>query len=258
MSLPLPPFFDPAAASRVYRVPYQERADQAREWAAAHGIRPAAGDEKRTALLLVDVQNTFCLPEFELFVGRPLGPWGRRGLRADRGLPLPQPRPHHAGGGDPRHAHRRADLPPALLGGPRRCAPRAAHRDHPRRRRERPLAGEPGARAGGRPARGLRRRGLGSPLRPPPRRGRQVPARRVAVPLDGGRHRPRDGLGGGGGRLLPRDRAAVADPGGDQGAEPPHRELLRAPARGDGGRVGRPHRLGRTAPSSSTCCPSTR
>ena len=69
MSLPLPPFFDPAAASRVYRVPYQERADQAREWASAHGIRPAAGDEKRTALLLVDVQNTFCLPEFELFVG---------------------------------------------------------------------------------------------------------------------------------------------------------------------------------------------
>ena len=41
MSLPLPPFFDPAAASRVYRVPYQERAAQAREWAATHGIRPA-------------------------------------------------------------------------------------------------------------------------------------------------------------------------------------------------------------------------
>jgi nicotinamidase-related amidase len=69
MSLPLPPFFDPAAASRVYRVPYQERAVQAREWAAAHGIRPAAQDARRVALLLVDVQNTFCLPEFELFVG---------------------------------------------------------------------------------------------------------------------------------------------------------------------------------------------
>ncbi len=69
MSLPLPPFFDPAAASRVYRVPYQERAEQAREWAALHGIRPAVEDARRTALLLVDVQNTFCLPEFELFVG---------------------------------------------------------------------------------------------------------------------------------------------------------------------------------------------
>ncbi|HXK08500.1 MAG TPA: isochorismatase [Vicinamibacteria bacterium] len=68
MALPLPPFFDPASASRVYRVPYQERAAQAQEWARARGIRPAAADLRRVALLLVDVQNTFCLPEFELFV----------------------------------------------------------------------------------------------------------------------------------------------------------------------------------------------
>jgi nicotinamidase-related amidase len=68
MSLPPPPFFDPVAAGRVYRVPYQERAVEARDWAAAHGIRPAARDARRVALLLVDVQNTFCLPEFELFV----------------------------------------------------------------------------------------------------------------------------------------------------------------------------------------------
>jgi nicotinamidase-related amidase len=68
MSLPLPPFFDPAAVGRVYRVAYQERAAQAREWAAAHGIHPAGADARRVALLLVDVQNTFCLPEFELFV----------------------------------------------------------------------------------------------------------------------------------------------------------------------------------------------
>jgi nicotinamidase-related amidase len=69
MSLPLPPYFDPAAASRVFRVPYQERAAEAREWAARHAIRPAVEDARRTALLLIDVQNTFCLPEFELFVG---------------------------------------------------------------------------------------------------------------------------------------------------------------------------------------------
>jgi len=73
MSLPLPPFFDPADASRVYRVPYQERAEQAERWARAHGIRPAAEDVHRTALLLIDVQNTFCSPEFELFVGGPSG-----------------------------------------------------------------------------------------------------------------------------------------------------------------------------------------
>jgi nicotinamidase-related amidase len=69
MGLPLPPFVEPGASSRVYRVPYQQRADEARAWAAAHGLTPAAGDRERTALLLVDVQNTFCLPEFELYVG---------------------------------------------------------------------------------------------------------------------------------------------------------------------------------------------
>ncbi len=68
MTLPLPPFFDETAASRVYRVPYQQRAAEARAWAETHGIRPAAEDRERVALLLIDAQNTFCLPEFELFV----------------------------------------------------------------------------------------------------------------------------------------------------------------------------------------------
>jgi nicotinamidase-related amidase len=68
MELPLPPFFDPAAAGRVFRVPYQERAEQARAWAERHAVRPALEDKRRVALLLVDVQNTFCLPEHELFV----------------------------------------------------------------------------------------------------------------------------------------------------------------------------------------------
>jgi len=68
MSLPPPPFVGPLAAERVYRVPYQQRAQEARAWAEAHRLRPAVADERRTALLLVDVQNTFCLPEFELFV----------------------------------------------------------------------------------------------------------------------------------------------------------------------------------------------
>ena len=69
MGLPLPPFTTPGDAGRVYRVPYALRASEARAWAAVHGIRPADTDRTRTALLLVDVQNTFCLPEFELFVG---------------------------------------------------------------------------------------------------------------------------------------------------------------------------------------------
>ena len=68
MPLPLPPFVEPGASGRVYRVPYQARAEQARAWAEAYALRPAAEDAHRTALLLVDVQNTFCLPEFELYV----------------------------------------------------------------------------------------------------------------------------------------------------------------------------------------------
>jgi nicotinamidase-related amidase len=68
MDLPLPPFFDPGMAGRVFRVPYQERAQQARAWASRHGLRPAVEDERRVGLLLVDAQNTFCLPEHELFV----------------------------------------------------------------------------------------------------------------------------------------------------------------------------------------------
>jgi len=65
---PLPPFFDPDKAASVYRVPYQQRAAEAREWARDHGVRPAVEDERRVALVLIDVQNTFCLPDFELFV----------------------------------------------------------------------------------------------------------------------------------------------------------------------------------------------
>jgi nicotinamidase-related amidase len=77
MALPLPPFFDLDAVSRVYRVPYQLRAAEAQAWAETHGVRPAVEDRERVALLLVDVQNTFCLPEHELFVA---GRSGRGGL----------------------------------------------------------------------------------------------------------------------------------------------------------------------------------
>jgi nicotinamidase-related amidase len=67
-TLPLPPHFDPGRVGTVYRVPYQERAAEARAWARQHALAPAAQDSRRGGLLLVDVQNTFCLPEFELFV----------------------------------------------------------------------------------------------------------------------------------------------------------------------------------------------
>lgn len=67
--LPIPGHFDPGRVGEVWRVPYEERAREASAWAAAHGVGPAAGDVRRLCLLAVDVQNTFCAPGFELFVG---------------------------------------------------------------------------------------------------------------------------------------------------------------------------------------------
>ena len=67
--LDIPDFFQPNQVREVYRVPYQKRSQEAENWAKEHGIKPVSMDEKRVALLLIDVQNTFCIPNFELFVG---------------------------------------------------------------------------------------------------------------------------------------------------------------------------------------------
>ena len=67
--LPIPPHFDPHKVDEVWKVPYEERAAEAEEWAKLHNIQPAANDRFRTCLVAVDVQNTFCIPGFELFVG---------------------------------------------------------------------------------------------------------------------------------------------------------------------------------------------
>jgi nicotinamidase-related amidase len=67
--LPLPPHFDPRAVGEVWRVPYESRAREAEAWAREHDLRPATEDATRICLVAVDVQNTFCVPGFELFVG---------------------------------------------------------------------------------------------------------------------------------------------------------------------------------------------
>jgi nicotinamidase-related amidase len=69
VELPIPPHFDKALVAQVWRVPYQQRAEEAAAWASAHELRPASQDSRRIGLLVIDYQNTFCLPEFELFVG---------------------------------------------------------------------------------------------------------------------------------------------------------------------------------------------
>jgi nicotinamidase-related amidase len=67
--LPVPHHFDPQKVSQVWRVPYAELADQSRAWAEKHNLQPGGLDPFKIALLLVDVQNTFCIPGFELYVG---------------------------------------------------------------------------------------------------------------------------------------------------------------------------------------------
>lgn len=68
LPLPIPSHFNPDSVGRLWRVPYEERAKEAASWAGKHKIRPAREDSFTICLILVDVQNTFCLPDFELFV----------------------------------------------------------------------------------------------------------------------------------------------------------------------------------------------
>jgi nicotinamidase-related amidase len=74
--LPIPAHYDPARVGEIWKVPYQERAVEAARWADEQHIPPAAADKITTALIAIDVQNTFCIPGFELFVG------GRSGMGA--------------------------------------------------------------------------------------------------------------------------------------------------------------------------------
>jgi len=71
--LTIPNHFDIAKVGEVWRVPYQDRAIEAKDWAKQHNIQPASEDKSRICLLLIDVQNTFCIPNFELFVGGTTG-----------------------------------------------------------------------------------------------------------------------------------------------------------------------------------------
>ena len=66
--LPLPAHFEPSRVAEVWRVPYEDRAREAPAWAERHRLGPAAEDSFRLCLLAVDIQNTFCIPDFELFV----------------------------------------------------------------------------------------------------------------------------------------------------------------------------------------------
>jgi nicotinamidase-related amidase len=67
--LPIPPHFNPGKAGEVWKVSYEQRAIEAERWARQHEIHPSSDDRFRICLVPVDVQNTFCIPGFELYVG---------------------------------------------------------------------------------------------------------------------------------------------------------------------------------------------
>ena len=66
--LPIPTHAALENVGKVWRVEYEMRFREASAWAREHGLAPSARDETRVCLLLVDMQNTFCTPGFELFV----------------------------------------------------------------------------------------------------------------------------------------------------------------------------------------------
>jgi nicotinamidase-related amidase len=66
--LPIPQHFQPERVGEIWRVPYQDRSSTAKQWAQEHQLRPTIQSQQNVKLLLIDVQNTFCQPDFELFV----------------------------------------------------------------------------------------------------------------------------------------------------------------------------------------------
>lgn len=67
--LPLPDWYDGRrAAEYAYRPAADVLATDAAAWRDRHRIRPAAADEHRIHLLLIDVQKDFCFPEGSLYV----------------------------------------------------------------------------------------------------------------------------------------------------------------------------------------------
>ena len=233
----VPPHYRPESVETCWRVPYEERASDARAWAAEHGIRPSGEDEFRTALLLVDCQNTFCLPGFELFVG---GRSGRGAVEDNKRLCA----------FIYRNLHSITEIIPTL------DTHTAQQVFHPvfwvDRDGRHPTGGETvitpdDVEAGTwrvNPAVEAWYSGAGRSfslriaLRPAPHQGRQESPHDLALPRHARGDRPRPGVRRGGGGVLPRHRPGPADALRDQGEPCPHGKLLRVVPRSDGRRRG--------------------
>lgn len=74
--LDIPDFYDKNRVGEIWQVNYGDRSTDAENWAKKKNIQPAKEDKLKVCLLLIDVQNTFCIPGFEMYVG------GNSGLAA--------------------------------------------------------------------------------------------------------------------------------------------------------------------------------
>lgn len=66
--LPIPPHYNPEKVGEVWKVNYQDLSKSAENWAEQYNIKPAQDDSFKICLVIVDVQNSFCIPGFELYV----------------------------------------------------------------------------------------------------------------------------------------------------------------------------------------------
>ena len=67
--LPVVDHFNSDKVGEIWKVEYETIAAAAGLWIRKQSIKPASDDRFRICLVLIDVQNTFCIPGFELFVG---------------------------------------------------------------------------------------------------------------------------------------------------------------------------------------------
>ncbi len=64
----MPAHYDPKQVGEIWEPDYATLAEAAEKYAKSNGIKPAKIDNLKIGLMAIDVQNTFCIPGFELYV----------------------------------------------------------------------------------------------------------------------------------------------------------------------------------------------
>ena len=67
--LPVPAFFDPDKVEGRWSVNYEGRMTDSLDWVKTHNVKPASQDHTRIAVMPIDMQISFCVPDGALYVG---------------------------------------------------------------------------------------------------------------------------------------------------------------------------------------------